>query len=109
MRKSDDYIPIELWRESKNFFQDMSDNVEIYKKIKSLGSIKANEEADKFVAWWELQRYTEYPHALGVLYENVSKVDEAVEGAELVDAFYQLQFKMILFYRLLKEEGMIND
>ena len=55
MRQIDDYIPIELWHESNNFLKDMSDNIEIYKKIKSFGSVRQNEEADKFVAWWEFK------------------------------------------------------
>ena len=109
MRQIDDYIPIELWHESKNFLKDMSDNIEIYKKIKSFGSVRQNEEADKFVAWWEFKRYLDYPHALAVLYDSVSAVDETVGSSEVLDAFNQLQMRMVLFYRVLKEQEMIND
>lgn len=108
MRQVDDYIPVELWREAKNFMQDMTDNIEIYKKIKSFGSVKHNEEADKFVVWWEFKRYLDYPHALGLLYDNVSAVDEAVGSYEVMDAFNQLQMRMFLFYRILKGAKMIN-
>lgn len=109
MRAADDYIPVELWHESKNFIQVITDDVEIYKKIKTFSSVKPNEEADKFVAWWDLKRYTEVPHALILIYENLERINEAVGNYDVLDGLNKLQVKMILFYRLLKKEGMINE
>ena len=42
----DDYIPKECWNEAKSFFSVITDEIEIYKKIRKLGSVKQNDEAD---------------------------------------------------------------
>ena len=109
MKAADDYIPVELWHESKNFIQVITDDVEIYKKIKTFNSVKPSEQADKFVAWWDLKRYTEVPHALILIYENLPKINNAVGSYDVLDGLNKLQMKLILFYRLLKEQGMINE
>ena len=109
MRAVDDYIPVDLWHESKNFIQVITDDVEIYKKIKSFDSVKQSDEADKFTAWWDLKRYRDYHHALIVILENLPKINNAVGNYDLLDGLNKLQMKMILFYRLLKKEGLIDE
>ena len=47
MRQIDDYIPIELWRESKNFLEEINCDIEIYEKFKTFEK-NLNEEALKF-------------------------------------------------------------
>ena len=84
-------------------------DVELYKKIRTFPDFKQDIEADKFIAWWELDEFDNYPHALYILLENVDKIDETIASQNFVDAFDQLKMKMILFYRLLKEKGMIHD
>ena len=105
----DDYIPKECWDEAKCFFAEITDEIEIYKKIRKLGSVKQNDEADKFVAWWELGRYCDYNHSLFLIYENIGTINSSVGEYDLQDAFMQQQMKMVLLYRLLKENGMINE
>ena len=51
MRQIDDYIPIELWHESKNFLEEINCDIEIYEKFKTFEK-DLNEEALKFEAWW---------------------------------------------------------
>ncbi len=109
MRAVDDYIPVELWHESKNFIQVITDDVEIYKKIRNFDSVKKSDEADKFVAWWDLKRYTEVSHALILIYENLEKINMTVGNYDVLDGLNKLQMKMILFYRLLKKQEMINE
>lgn len=109
MRNDDDYIPIEIWREAKKFIQDITDDVEIYKKIKNFDSVKQNDEADKFVVWWDFKRYTEYHHALILLYENTKWINEVVGSYDVLDGLNKLQVKLIFYYRLLKQWGMINE
>lgn len=109
MRKIDDYIPAELFHEAKDFFQNMDDDVEIYKKVKSIRAIKPCEEADKFVAYWSLERFNDFPHALITLYENKPDIDMSYGEVEVNNAFDFLQFRMKSYYLLLKENGMINE
>ena len=109
MKQDDDYVPIDLWREAKSLFENLEMDVELYKKIRAFPDFKQDIEADKFIAWWELDEFDNYPHALYILLENVDKIDETIASYNFVDAFDQLKMKMILFYRLLKEKGMIHD
>ena len=51
MRQIDDYIPIELWHESKNFLEEINCDIEIYEKFKTFEK-NLNEDALKFEAWW---------------------------------------------------------
>ena len=109
MRAVDDYIPVELWYESKNFIQVITDDVEIYKKIRSFDSVKKSDEADRFVAWWDLKRFTEVPHALILIYENLERINETVGNYDVLDGLNKLKMKMVLFYRLLKKQEMIDE
>lgn len=109
MRKIDDYIPVELFHEAKNFFDDMEGDVEIYKKAREIGAIKNCEEADKFVAYWTFERFNKFPHALITLYEFKPEIDMAYGKIEVDSAFDFLQYRMKSYYLLLKENGMINE
>ena len=109
MRNIEDDLPVELWHESTDFMQEITDEVEIYKKIKTFDSVKKSDEADKFVVWWSFKRYEEHPHALILIYENLPKINNAVGSYDVLDGLNKLQMKMILFYRLIKEQGMINE
>ena len=108
MRQVDDYIPIELWHEAKNFIQNITDDVDIYNKFKTFEK-NLNENALKFAAWWDFKKYLDYPHALILLYENIPNIDETIGAYDVLDGFNQLQMRMILYYKLLKENGLINE
>lgn len=108
MRQIDDYIPIELWHESKNFLEEINCDIEIYEKFKTFKK-NLNEEALKFEAWWNFKRYADYPHSLSLLYDNISKIDIEIGGYDMLDGFRKLETKLVMLYRLLKENGMIND
>lgn len=109
MKAVDDYIPVELWREAKSFVQNITDDVEIYKKIRILENFNQNVEADKFVAWWDFKRYLDNQHSLFLIYENIENITLCVGKYDVMNGFYQLQQKMILLYRLLRQNGMINE
>lgn len=109
MKAVDDYIPVELWREAKSFVQNITDDVEIYKKIRILENFNQNIEADKFVAWWDFKRYLDNQHSLFLIYENIENITLCVGKYDVMNGFYQLQQKMILLYRLLRQNGMINE
>lgn len=109
MMQLDDYIPVELYHEAKDFVQNVSEDVEMYVKIKQLKAIQPDEDADKFVAYWNLERYEDFPHALITLYENKYEIDSAIFEENLCNAFEVLQQRMKAYYLLLKENGMIND
>ncbi|MCI7566533.1 MAG: hypothetical protein MST05_07515 [Treponema sp.] len=108
MRQIDDYIPIELWHESKNFLEEINCDIEIYEKFKTFEK-NLNEDAQKFEAWWNFKRYADYPHSLSLLYDNITKIDIEIGGYDMLDGFRKLETKLVMLYRLLKENGMIND
>lgn len=108
MRQIDDYIPIELWRESKNFLEEINSDIEIYEKFKTFEK-NLNEEALKFEAWWNFKRYADYPHLLSLLYDNITKIDIEIGGYDMLDGFRKLETKLVMLYRLLKNNEMIND
>lgn len=89
-------------REAENFFYELKDNVQIYKKIRKLDNFKQDKIADKFVAWWELERYAKHPHALILLYENMNRINEFIGSYNPLDGFRQLQIKLILLYKYLQ-------
>lgn len=101
-RKCEKVIDEECRREAENFFHELKDNVQIYKKIRKLDNFKQNNVADKFVAWWELERYEKYPHALILLYENMNRIDTLIGSYGLIDGFRQLQAKLVLLHRFLE-------
>ena len=109
IKTPDDYIPIDCWKEAKEFFLSIRDDIDIYKKFKCFQNLKQNEEADKFIAWWEMERFADYPLSLILIYENLDEINKKIGEYDLLDGYSQLQFKLIQFYRLLKENGMINE
>lgn len=105
----ENYIPTDCWREAKDFFVSIRDDVDIYKKFKCFPNMKQNEEADKFVAWWSLERFAEKPEALLLINDHLEEILKAITMSNFIDGYEQLQYKLILFYRLLKENGIINE
>ena len=108
MKAADDYVPVEIWHEAKDFIKDISDDVGIYEKFRSFEN-NLSEEALKFSAWWSFKRYVDYPHSLILLYENIERIQIEIGTYDVLDGFRQLEFKLVLLYRLLKENGMINE
>ena len=108
MKAADDYVPVELWHEAKDFIRLVSDDVEIFDKFRSFEK-QLSEEALKFVAWWSLKRYIDYPHSLILLYENIGRIDIEIGSYDVLDGFRKLEHKLVLLYRLLKDNGMINE
>lgn len=105
----DNYIPSDLRAEAKEFFVSIRDDVAIYKKFKCFPDMKQNEEADKFVAWWDFERFAEKPEALILINENLTEILKTITTMNFIDGYEQLQYKLILFYRLLKKNGMIDE
>ncbi len=109
IKTPNDYIPMDCWKEAKSFYLTLRDDVEIYKKFKHLPDVKSNEEADKFVAWFTMERFADYPHSLFLIYEHLNEINNKTGDYRVMDGYGQLQFKMIQMYRLLKENGMIDE
>ena len=108
MSNSDDYVPVELWHEAKKFVQDVKDEVEIYKIVCKTGALKPCDEADRFCAYWNLESYEKYPHALITLYEYKPLIDKHFENSDVINAFEVQQLKLKNYYLVLKEKGMIE-
>ena len=103
------YVPSDIRADAKDFFVSIRDDVTIYKKFKCFPDVKQNEEADKFVAWWSLERFAEKPEALLLINDHLEEILKAITTSNFIDGYEQLQYKLILFYRLLKENGIINE
>ena len=56
-----------------------------------------------------MERFADYPLSLILIYENLDEINKKIGEYDLLDGYGQLQFKLIQFYRLLKENGMINE
>lgn len=108
-KDQDNYIPIDIWRDAKEFYVSLKDDVEIYKKFKCFPDMKQSEEADKFVVWFSMERFADYPGSLILINEHIGEIIKNVSSYNLLDGYEQLQFKLIQLYRLLKENGMINE
>ena len=103
MNRADDYIPIELWHEAKNFIQDITDDIDIFNKFRNFENLEIKEEALKFAAWWDFKRYMDYPHSLILIYENIDEILRTVGTYDVMDGFNQLQLKLVLLYELLEK------
>ena len=108
MRNDTEFIPIELWREAKRFMKEVNEDVEIYKIILQTGGLKPCEEAEKFSAYWNLESFENYPHALITLYEAKPEIDETFSVNDVMDSFECIQQRMKQYYLLLKQKGMIE-
>lgn len=108
--KNDDYIPIEFYREAKAFIKEIDEDVELYKKIRMINAVKPNLKADNFTAYWTLERYENFPHALIFLYEKKNDIVESIElnCSGIADSFEALQLRLIKYYDVLKENGKIE-
>lgn len=109
IKMDDDYIPKDIWKNAKNFVFLIEDNITIYKQFRSFPTSKQNEEADKFIAWWELGRFRDYPHSLILLDENLSNIYKTIGKDDVMNGYEQLQFTLVQLYKILKDNGMIND
>ena len=96
MNRADDYIPIELWHEAKNFIQDITDDIDIFNKFRNFENLEIKEEALMFAAWWDCKRYMDYPHSLILIYENIDEILRTVGTYDVMDGFNQLQLKLVL-------------
>lgn len=106
--KIDDYIPVELFHEAKDFVYNIDCDVEIYKKIRQTTALKPCIEADKFVAYWFLEEYENYPHALITLYENKDEIDNSLPESDVMNVCEIMQLRMKKYYELLLENNMIS-
>lgn len=109
IKVSQDYIPMDCWNEAKEFYLTLRDDVDIYKKFKIFPDMKPSEEAEKFAAWFTLERFVDYPRSLILIYEHMDEIDKKTGDYGVMDGYGQLQFKLIQMYRLLKENGMIDE
>lgn len=109
-KKCDDeiYYPEDILNEAYLFINSISGDVAIYKNIRKLNKLEPNKEADTFVAWWYMERYLNFPHALGMIYEYREEIEKFCETSNLMDVFIFLQKKMIFLYRLAKANGYIE-
>ena len=93
MRADDDYIPVELWHEAKQFISDISDDVNIFRQF-CVFEKNIEDEAAKFAAWWDLERYTQKPHSLILIYENLKNIWDEVGQYDILDGFATLLASM---------------
>ena len=56
-----------------------------------------------------LERFAEKPEALLLINDHLEEILKAITMSNFIDGYEQLQYKLILFYRLLKENGIINE
>ncbi len=109
MNLANDYIPVDILKDATAFFKRITEDVEIYKKIKLFDSVKTCFEADKFVAWWDLQRYADYNHSLFLLYECQEYIDSQKISVDILNSFDRLQSKLVLFYQILERNSLIGE
>ena len=109
IKMPDDYIPIDIWQEAKDFVVNIGDDITIYKSFKNFPNWKPSEEADKFCVWWDYGRFRDYPHSLILLYEKLDEIYKTIGSDDVMNGYEQLTYKLVQFYRILKENGMIDD
>lgn len=95
---SEEEIDAECRKEAERIFLGFKEDIQIYKKIRELDNFKQNKNADKFVAWWDSERFADYPHALIILYENLECIESFIGNYTMWDGFKQLQVKLELLY-----------
>lgn len=102
------YFPQEILDEASLFINSISSDVAVYRNIKKLNKLEPNKEADEFEAWWYMERYLNFPHALGLIYDYKEEIEKFCETSNLMDVFFFLQKKMVFLYRLIKSYGYIE-
>ena len=108
MRQMEDYIPVELWHEAKDFIKNMDVDVSIFHDAQGIMKIAECLEAKKFCAYWSLKGYEKHPHALITLYENKPDIDDKYDIHDIVNPIECLQLRFRDYYLLLKDKGMIE-
>lgn len=56
-----------------------------------------------------MERFADYPHSLLLIYEHINEINNKTGDYGVLDGYGQLQFKLIQMYRLLKENGIIDE
>ena len=51
----------------------------------------------------------DYPHSLILLDENLSNIYKTIGKDDVMNGYEQLQFTLVQLYKILKDNGMIND
>ena len=108
-KEPEDYIPEDIWDEAKEFVFTTEDSISIYKMFRNLPNYKQNDEAEKFIAWWELGSFQYYPHSLILLYDALDDIYKTIGSDDVMNGYEQMLYKLVQFYRILKQNGMIND
>lgn len=103
----EEFLPELVRNSSKNFIQQVTDDVDIYKKIRMINGLPENREADEFAAWWSLGKYHLCPEVLNLFYDNWESLCTADDI--LIGTFEGAQLKMIKMYRLAKENKFIRE
>lgn len=109
MRRRDDYIPHECARKAMDFVRTFNEDIKIYRQLKSFGLAKPDGEADRFAAYFYMGSYAKHPHALVTLYEAREEIDAAFGNYDAQNVVELITHRMRSYYRLLKENGMIDD
>ena len=108
-KSEEEFLPDCVLDEAQAFLKRISEDVEIYRKIRMLESLPANDEADSFSLWWNFERYLNCPSCLGVLYDNYDDIVDQLGDITLMNGFELLQKKMILCYRLMRKYNYIGE
>lgn len=103
------YLPDFVLEEAKYYLKRVNEDVEVYRKIRMLECIPANDEADGFSLWWNFQRYLDNPKSLGVILDYYDEITESLSNEGILSSFMMMQKKMILFYRLMKKNNFIGE
>ena len=105
----EDFFPDIVLDKAEDFLERITEDVNIYRQIRMLNSVPANEEADSFSVWWNFQRYLNCPQCFGVLYDKYDDIVDELGDITLMNGFELLQKKMILLYRLMRENNFIGE
>ncbi len=109
VKLSFDYLPKDIWKKAKNIIFEIEDEIAIYKKFRCFPDSKQSEEADKFIAWWDLGNFREYPHSVFLIYESLDDINSKIGSDDVMNGYEQLQYTLIQLYKILKDNGMIHD
>ena len=103
------YLPDFVLEEAQSYLQRVTEDVEVYRKIRMLECVPANDEADGFSLWWNFQRYLDNPKSLGVILDYYDEITESLSNEGILSSFMMMQKKMVLFYRLMKKNNIIGE
>ena len=103
------YLPDFVLEEAKYYLKRVNEDVEVYRKIRMLECIPANDEADGFSLWWNFQRYLDNPKSLGVILDYYDEITESLSNEGILSSFMMMQKKMVLLYRLMKKNNFIGE